>query len=197
MEKELIDFIKAVSAILTPLLLAVLGGLGWVIKQKIESSQTKVDSQRARILELEDKLREDRVETYNALLEPFFILFTNEVAFSQDKQYKGKDKNDIAIAKMLSAEYRRVGFKLSLVANDEVVRCYKKLMQFFYHTEEDQRSLSIKTSHWISLMADLLLEIRKSMGNEQSKLNSWEMIEWFMTDAHKMKQMHQTQSEIL
>jgi hypothetical protein len=31
--------------------------------------------------------------------------------------------------------------------------------------------------------ACLLLEIRKSMGNENTQLDLWEMIEWFMKDA--------------
>ncbi len=196
MDKELLELIKAASAIATPFLLMVIGGFGWVIKQKIENGQTRLDSQRARISDLEDKLREDRIETYNALLEPFFLLFTSEEAFSLDRKFKGKDKNDIAISKMLSVEYRRIGFKLSLVANDEVVRCYNKLMQFFYHIEEDKRPLMIKASHWIALMGELLLNIRKSMGNEESKLDSWEMIEWFMSDADKLRTMHLTQEEI-
>ena len=92
---------------------------------------------------------------------------------------------------MMSFEYRQVGFKLSLVANDEVVRAYNSLMQFFYHTDDDQRPLDQKASNWIALMATLLLEIRRSMGNQSSKLDRWEMIEWFMRDAHKMKAMHE------
>ena len=95
------------------------------------------------------------------------------------------------MARMLSVEYRQVGFKLSLVANDAVVRAYNKLMQFFYHTEEDSRPIEIKTSHWIALMSTLLLEIRKSMGNQSSELDRWEMIEWFMQDAPKMKAMYE------
>lgn len=95
------------------------------------------------------------------------------------------------MSRMLSVEYRQIGFKLSLVANDEVVRAYNKIMQFFYHVESDLRPLEQKTSHWIALMATLLLEIRKSMGNETSKLDRWEMIEWFMTDAPTMKLAHE------
>ncbi|MGM7449403.1 hypothetical protein ACP7H9_12900 [Idiomarina sp. ST20R2A10] len=196
MDNEAFELIKSISVIATPFLLAVIGGFGWVIKQKVESNQSRLDSQRARISELEDKLREDRIKTYNALLEPFFLLFTSEEAFSLDKKFKGKDKNNMAMSKMLSVEYRSVGFKLSLVANDEVVRCYNKLMQFFYHTEADARPLMIKTSHWIALMGELLLEIRKSMGNKESELDSWEMIEWFMSDADKLKTMHLTQEEV-
>lgn len=91
---------------------------------------------------------------------------------------------------MRSFDYRQGGFRLSLVANDEVVRAYNALMQFFYHAEADQRPLEQKTSHWIALMATLLLEIRRSMGNQTSKLDRWEMIEWFMQDAQKMKALH-------
>lgn len=64
-------------------------------------------------------------------------------------------------------------------------------MQFFYHTEQDSRPIEEKTSHWIALMGKLLLEIRKSMGNQSSTLDKWEMIEWFMKDAQKVKAMHE------
>lgn len=181
----------AIATVATPILLAVLGSLGWLLRSKIESSRTEQESQQARIRELEDKLREDRIKTYNALLEPFFLLFTTEASLATDPKFKNKNKNDVAINKMLSYEYRQVGFKLSLVASDEVVRAYNNLMQFFYHTDADTRPLDQKTSNWIALMATLLLEIRRSMGNQSSALDRWEMIEWFMQDAAVMKSTHQ------
>ena len=187
MDKGLLDTLSAVATVATPIMLAILGGIGWLIQNNIVKSQARQETQALRIRELEDKLREDRITTYNALLEPFFILFTSEAAFAQDPKYKNKNKNDIAMARMLSVEYRQIGFKLSLVAGDAVVRAYNSLMQFFYHTESDLRPIDEKTAHWIGLMATLLLEIRKSMGNESSKLDRWEMIEWFMMDAPKIK----------
>lgn len=200
-EKDLLDTVSAIATLITPVLLAVLGGIGWLIQNRMQSAQAKQSSQAARIAELEDRLREDRITTYNALLEPFFLLFTSEAAFALDPKFKNKKKDDIAIARMLSVEYRQVGFKLSLVANDSVVRAYNRLMQFFYHAEQDSRPIEVKTSHWIALMGTLLLEIRKSMGNESSALDRWEMIEWFMTDAPKLKALqakssseHQVQS---
>lgn len=195
-DKNLLDTISAVATLVTPVLLVVLGGIGWLIQNKIGTSQAKQDVQTARIRELEDKLREDRIKTYNALLEPFFLLFTSDASFAQDKKYKGKEKNDLAISRMLSVEYRQTGFKLSLVASDEVIRAYNRLMQFFYHSEADARPLEEKMVHWIALMGTLLLEIRKSMGNESSKLDRWEMIEWFMQDAPKMKLDHETASTV-
>ena len=117
-------------------------------------------------------------------------MFTTEEAIKQDSKFRNQNKNDIAIKKMLSFEYRKIGFKLSLVATDPVIRAYNQLMQYFYNLEGSQRSLEEQISDWIALMATLLLEIRKSMGNEASNLNKWEMIEWFMKDTEKIKNMN-------
>ncbi len=192
MDKEFLDTISSIATLVTPILIAIFGGISWLIQRKLESNQTKQEAQSARIRELEDKLHEDRILTYNALLEPFFLLFTSDAAFALDKKYEGQNKNDLSMSKMLSVEYRQVGFKLSLVANDEVVRAYNRLMQFFYHTESDSTPIETKTSNWMELMSTLLLEIRKSMGNESSKLDRWEMIEWFVKDASKMKYIHRS-----
>ena len=128
MTNELLDTITVIGAITTPILLSLIAGLGWLLKSGFEKSQSRNQDQIVRIRELEDKLREDRITTYNSLLEPFFLLFTTEAAFAQDSKYKGRKKDDMAISTMLSVEYRRVGFKLSLVASDEVVRAYNRLM---------------------------------------------------------------------
>ena len=189
-EKDLLEIISSIATLITPLLLAIIGGLGWMIQNKIITSQAKQKAENLRVKELEDKLREDRIETYNLLLEPFFLLFTSDEAAKMDPKFRNKNKNDVAITKMLSIEYRKIGFKLSLVATDSVLRAYNELMQFFYHTEQDPRTVEVKTSHWIELMATLLFEIRKSMGNEASEINKWEMIEWFMKDAKLMKKMN-------
>lgn len=189
-EKDILDTISAIATLVTPFLLLGLGGIGWLIQNRFQSSRSKEELQSSRVRELEDKLRDDRIKIYNAILEPFFLLFTSEEAFAKDPKFKKKNKNDLAIAKMLSVEYREIGFKLSLLANDSVVRSYNKLMQYFYHTEQDLRPAEDKICEWIALLGELLLEIRKSMGNEQSDLDCWEMIEWFMTDAPNLKEQY-------
>lgn len=190
MTKETLDFIIAVGTLVNPIILLFLTGIGWHIKNKIEKGKTAEQNNQTRIKELEDKLREDRIDIYNQLLEPFFILFTTDTIFQNDPAYAGKTKEQASLGKMLTVEYRKIGFKLSLIANDSVVRAYNNLMQFFYKntlgdgTNED---LLNKTSQWIKLLSDLLLEIRKSMGNEHTSLDNWEMIEWFMSEAEEMK----------
>jgi len=39
----------------------------------------------------------------------------------------------------------------------------------------------------LGLVGSFLLEIRKSMGNEATELDNWEMLEWFITDARKYR----------
>lgn len=41
----------------------------------------------------------------------------------------------------------------------------------------------------LRLLGILLLQIRKSMGNETTELDHWQMLEWFMTDVRKIKAM--------
>ncbi len=125
-EKNLLETFSAIATLITPFLLLALGGLGWIIKNKVQLSQTQEHAKNTRIRELEDNLREDRIKTYNSILEPFFLLFTSEEAFAKDPKFENKNKNELAMAKMLSVEYREVGFKLSLVANDSVVRSYNE-----------------------------------------------------------------------
>lgn len=192
MEKHWIDYLAAIGSTLTPILVLLLTGIGWHIKTKLESTRGKDTLVQERIRELEDKLRTDRIETYNQLLEPFFVLFTTDAVFSNDPKYKGKNKDQLSIGKMLTVEYRKVGYKPSLIADDSIVRAYNKLMQFFYkgqHEGLEAKELLVRTSQWIKLLSVLLLEIRKSMGNQHTSLTNWEMIEWFMTDADMMEKL--------
>ncbi|WP_150047792.1 hypothetical protein [Methylomonas rhizoryzae] len=175
-EKHWLDYLTAFGAVATPFLVLLLTGVGWKFRKSID-----------RRLDLEDKLREDRINTYNIILEPFTLLLMTQAAWEHDKQNRNKSKDDIAVGKLLSLDYRRAAFKLSLVANDDVVLAYNELMQFFY-SQGDQPVASDETlKAMLSLLGKLLLEIRKSMGNEATKLNHWQMLEWFMTDVRKIK----------
>jgi hypothetical protein len=175
-EKHWLDYLTAFGAVATPFFVLVLTGLGWKFRKSID-----------RRLELEDKLREDRINTYNTILEPFTLLLMTQAAWEHDKQNKNKNKDDIAIGKLLSLDYRKAAFKLSLVANDDVVLAYNEMMQFFYLQGDNPVASDEKLKTMLSLHGSFLLEIRKSMGNEATKLDRWQMLEWFMTDVRKIK----------
>ncbi len=118
--KTWIDYVTAIGSIATPILVLFLTGIGWKIRTKLQ-----------RKIELEDKLRNNRVEIYNEILEPFIILLMPQKAWESDKKNKNRNKDQIAVNLMLSMEYRKKAFQLSLVANDEVVKSYNDLMQYF------------------------------------------------------------------
>ncbi len=176
--KELswVDYLTATGAVATPLLVLLLGAIGWRIR-------TSLDRQFA----LEDKLRESRIETYNNILEPFIILLMSEAAWLSDKKNKGKDKRQIALSMLLSLSYRTTGFKLSLVGSDAVIQSYNDLMQFFFNTNEDDKLTENDYKKILHMLGRFLLEIRRSMGNEATKLDSWDMLEWFIVDARKLR----------
>lgn len=135
---------------------------------------------------MEDKLREDRIGTYNKILEPFILLFMSEFAWRRDPENKEVDKNAIAIDKMLSLDYRSVSFRLSLVGSDPVVRAYNNLMQCYFEFGALGSGAGPKEGEKImSMVAQLLLEIRRSMGNETTKLDHWDMLEWFIKDVRQ------------
>jgi hypothetical protein len=175
-EKHWLDYLTAVGSVTTPILVLILTAVGWKLRQSVERER-----------ELEDKLREDRINTYNLILEPFIILFMTDAAWAIDKANRGKDKGEIATAKMLSLEYRKYAFKLSLVGAEPVVLAYNDLMQFFYSQGEITAATEDNLKKMMSLLGTFLLEIRRSMGNETTKLSNWQMLEWFMQDARNWR----------
>jgi len=168
-------YVTATGAVLTPIFVAVLGVIGLKMRAKLD-----------RHFELEKQLREDRIEIYNDMLEPFVILFMSKEAWKIDPKNKNKngDKNLLAQQTLSSFDYRRKAFKMSLVGSDTVVMAYNNLMQYFFqrgdYSEEDLSSAEIKKV--MELVGRFLLEIRRSMGNEATKLDHWQMLEWFIKD---------------
>jgi len=172
-----LNYVTAIGSVATPILVLVLTGIGWRFRAQIE-----------RRLTLEDKLRGDRTGTYNEILEPFILLLMSEAAWQADPKNKNVDKNQIARQKMLSLEYRRQASRMSLVGSDAVVRSYNDLMQYFFRPGDRSTSPGESDSReMMSLLGRFLLEIRRSVGNEATKLDNWDMLEWFLTDARKYR----------
>jgi hypothetical protein len=175
-EKTWLDYITAFGAIATPILVLMLTAVGWRLRAGIE-----------RRMALEDKLRDDRIGTYNAILKPFIILLTSDAAWRSDPKNEGKDKHETATRMLLSLEYREEGFRLSLVGSDPVVKSYNNLMQYFYQRTEESPADESAVKEMMALLGQFLLEIRRSMGNEATGLTNWDMLDWFLTDARKYR----------
>jgi hypothetical protein len=176
-ESSWLSYLTAIGSVSTPVLVLALTALGWRLRRRLE-----------RRMELEDRLREDRIDTYNDILEPFTLLLMSEAAWQSDPKNKGKDRNQIATRQMLSVEYRRKAFKMSLVGADAVVKAYNDLMQFFFRRGDGAPMATEEVAkEMMSLLGTLLLEIRRSVGNEATELDNRQMLEWFMTDARKYR----------
>lgn len=59
-ETSWVEYVTAIGAVATPIFVLILTAVGWRLRRRLE-----------RRIELEDKLREDRIGTYNQILEPF------------------------------------------------------------------------------------------------------------------------------
>lgn len=58
-----LGYLTAFGSVATPLIVLTLTAIGWRLRMQLE-----------RRIALEDKRREDRIATYNEILEPFIIL---------------------------------------------------------------------------------------------------------------------------
>ena len=74
-----------------------------------------VGNKLSNIRQREENLRDKRIEIYNKILEPFFLIFTPEAVIENSKKYK-KDKKktraELASEKLLTIEYQDYAFKL-------------------------------------------------------------------------------------
>lgn len=165
------EILNTIGTTLTPILLLIVGYITWRYRQSFE-----------RKAKLEQDLRDERIELYNEILEPFIILLTSDAAWKKDKKKRNRDKTDVAMTMMLSLGYREAAFKFRLVANDEVLRAYDNLMSYFADSSPDSftqtKNLESKIQKMVQLLGDFLLALRKGMGNEDTSLTSNEMAAW-------------------
>lgn len=175
------DWITAIAALITPILVSILTGIGWMIQKRLEQARTQQKQQ----YEQQEKLHADRLKIYDQILEPFIILFTKDEAF-EDKRFKQKTKMEIVQGKMLSLEYKQASFKLCLFADDSVLRAFNELMQHVFSLtgQETSKEAGFRL---LGLFGEFLLQIRKGVGNHTSSLTNLEMLEWFVTDIRKYK----------
>lgn len=141
----------------------------------------------SKLRETEEKLRNDRLVIYYKILEPYMLLWTPEDIIKKTSKYKKdqqKSGSDLATEKLLTLEYQEACFKLSLVGSDSVMRAFNNLMQAFYNPDKDEEE---QGSRVMLLVSVLFLEIRKSLGNDKTKLHSLEMLEWKIEDIRNFK----------
>ena len=150
------------GVIIVPIITALIGAFATYLVQK--NLQEKRD--------IERRLSEKRQETYMQLLDPYIKLFAD---------IKGQGANQ-AIKDIVSYDYKKTAFELNLIGSDDVVLAYNELMQHTYKAEETGKKDSMEM---IRLWGNLLLEIRKSLGNRKTKLNEKDMLSAMIKDIDK------------
>lgn len=153
---------KWLEIAVTPLLMALGGLIVWFVKSKIEELRA-----------IEEKLRLERRKIYGDLLDPYIHLYA-------DLKGEGSKK---ALKKIMSYDYRKTAFNLSLVGSDEVVRAYNNLMQHTYAAEKKGEQ---DPNTMMRLWGKLLLEIRKSLGNKKTNLDGIDMLRWLIKDIDEL-----------
>lgn len=149
---------------LGPTILVVIGGIiSWLLKSKYEEFRN-----------LKEKLHEDQRQIYRKILDPYIRLF----AESKDKD------TGIAHRQLLSYEFRKIAFDFNLIGSDNAILAYNKLMQHVYKSEKQE---GINGKELMRLWGELLLEIRKSLGNKRTKLNEYDMLEGMIKDIEELK----------
>ena len=111
---------------------------------------------------------------------------TPEELLHKHKEYKGLSSGEAAGRIISTTEFKKVEFKLFLIGSDQVVRAYNELKRFFYAGQADGSEESAKKL--LRMIGTLLLEIRKSVGNERTELSFRDAVWWFVKDADKALQ---------
>lgn len=159
--------------VLGPALLVVLGGIiTWVIRSRIEESRA-----------IQQELNEERRKTYSEILLPFISVFTSVV------RKEGATKAVDQMMKNLSQIHKN-RLDLVLFGSDAVVRAHNDFWEYAYRIEADGE-IDQRGREYMRLFGRILLEIRKDVGNRDTKLDEVDMLRWLIRDIDKLEHMNE------
>ena len=145
------------NSIAPALIMLIGGGIGWFLKSKLEAKR-----------KAEEALRDERAKIYVDILIPFAQLFT-------DLSQKSRQT---ALKQMTSIEYRKKSFQLMLIGSDHVTHAWNRMWDRIFEVERDEDD----PRNILLFFGDVLLEIRKGLGNTDTSLNNKDMLRWLVKD---------------
>ncbi len=154
-------------AILSSVLVTVSSLITWFFKSRKEE-----------LVNQELKVRENKIQVYETLLEPFIGAFTNTLSEKEKQEY---------INKLLTIEYRKAAFNLTTFGSDQVVTAYNKIMQDFFNPPESEKN-EIGIIH-LKNFSNLLLMIRRDLYSKRTKLRKSQMLEFMINDIKNYKEV--------
>ena len=154
-----------VNILVAPLFGAAVGFGVWYFQSRIDS-----------LRKAQEKLRDERRKVYAEILDPFVRIFAG---------IKNPRETKKAMQQVVSYEYRRTAFEFSLMGSDDVVRAFNDLMQFLFRASADEGA-DVDAKAWIRKWGAFLLEIRRSLGNPDTKLTDVDMLRGYITDVDRL-----------
>lgn len=136
-----------------PIFGALVGVAVWYFQSRIQA-----------IDKAKENLNAERRKAYSDVLEPFIRVFAGIKNPAEQKK---------ALKQIQSFEYKRAAFEFSLIGADGVIKSFNDLMVHIYSTEEENLP---DPSGLLKLWGALLLEIRKNVGNPNTKLAPVDML---------------------
>jgi hypothetical protein len=119
---------------------------------------------------IQEKLREERRKIYFDLLSPFISMFTKPLDME-------KITNELQ-----SFDYHKTIFEFEILGSDDSVRAHGELMRFFFKGEYKNNPQGM-----LKLLGELLIEIRKDLGNADTNMNIKDILTPLITDIDKLE----------
>ncbi len=146
--------------LVTTLFAALVGLAVWFLQSRVEAARQATA-----------RLRDERRKIYADILDPYIKLSSG---IGDAKQ------TDQVVKQIISYEYRKTAFELSLMGSDAVVLAFNEMLQAFY--KADREGQKIDPNDFIRLWGTVLLEIRKSIGEPRTKLKHKDMLRAMIKD---------------
>ena len=173
------DWLTEAMTILTPILVAL---FGLVIARQNRNAEKRQA--------VEQQIQPDRIQVYRDVLEPFLIMFVPEAVWEREQknnpEFQGKTKEEVVEEKMLSTRWVTQSINMSLIGSDAVVSSFVDLMTTARVSPLQQDTSDTSNNdlpvELMRQMAQFLLEIRRSTGNEGTNLRHWDMLRVVVSD---------------
>lgn len=140
---------------ITAVLLASVTGLAvWYFRSYLESIRKE-----------KEEMQEARRKSYMKILNPYISLFANGAS---------KAGQEEIIKEIISYNYRQAHFEFNLIGSDKAVKAMNQMVQHSRELELGNTFLDqeILIRDW----GNLLVAIRKDLGNRKTKLNKKDML---------------------
>lgn len=180
MEPSTLENIASIASIITPILLAMVSAIAVLLQRRLETARKREEDARNRAQRLEDEIRGTRTALYEKVLMPFINALNAARQPQPTRSGRGGRGQKTDTPEIDWAEFRKDAFRLSLFADDDVLKAFNDFMQLAYAMEAGESSndpLSVLTP-----LGALLVAIRRSVGNEDTALGELEILEWMISD---------------